>query len=111
MTVLREAIWRIIVCQLVVLVFASFFACARNVLCSPWDTDAWICRQGASAVPFSFSRRIIRLVVRESLMILFNDCSVDLTQALLAFRRTHQDWSEPCCAGWFSYSLAEGAVI
>lgn len=42
---------------------------------------------------------------------LFDDLSFDLTQAIIAFRRTQKfDWSELSRVGWFSYSFTKGAV-
>lgn len=108
---LREAIYRIAVCELTVLVLAFFLACARNDPCSRWFIDERTRGGRACGVIFPLPSSVGRLVDEEAFMKVFDDSSFDLTHALLPFRRTQE--TNLCASSrveWFSSSIAEAAV-
>lgn len=88
-----------------------FLACARDCPCSEWGTDTGMRSRSAHGMPFPSTSRVVRLVENEAFIRLFKDSSFNLTDALLALRRTQEDdWFVSCYVGWLQHSLAEGAV-
>lgn len=106
-----EAVWRIAVCNLIVVPFSSFLLCSREAFCFFWTPDARIRAEGARGVPFPYSSQEIRLFDDQAFMRAFDDSLFDLAHPPIAFSHWQKnDFSESSFISRFPFFSGEAAA-